>query len=294
MAEATKGHISRGSIICCLRRRTRASRRSHWFDLRQALVTAHEVGHTLGFPHAWNASMNDRASVMEYPSPRIKLTKDNKVDLSDAFQKQIGEFDKYMVRYSYTELPASHEKEGLEAIVHEMRSKGFIFTPATDPRWNRYDDLSDAATYLRETIKQRKVLLSGYGLAALQPGEDIGDLRGEGLWMTYLHHRWAIDSGVRYIGGQYHNYVVKGDSLPPTEIVPAAFQREILGLLTEALQPGELAIPESLLSQLTTDPYGGAVEESLAELARAPRLRSFIWTRDTLSAISPLLERCPT
>ena len=66
--------------------------------------------------------------------------------------------------------------------------------------------------------------------------------------MTYLHHRWAIDSGVRYIGGQYHNYVVKGDSLPPTEIVPAAFQREILGLLSEALQPGELAIPESLLS----------------------------------------------
>lgn len=203
--------------------------------LRQALVTAHEVGHTLGFPHAWNSSMNDRASVMEYPSPRIKLTKDNKIDLSDAFQKQIGDFDKYMVRYSYTELPASHEKEGLEAIVHEMRREGFIFTPASDPRWNRYDDLSDAATYLRETIKQRKVLLAGYGLAVLQPGEDVSHLRGEGLRMTYLHHRWAIDAGVRYIGGEYHNYVVKGDSLPPTEIVPAAFQRDILGLLMEAL-----------------------------------------------------------
>ncbi|MFL6446882.1 MAG: zinc-dependent metalloprotease [Bryobacteraceae bacterium] len=225
--------------------------------LRQALVTAHEVGHTLGFPHAWNSSMNDRASVMEYPSPRLQLTKDNKVDLSDAFQKQIGDFDKFMVRYSYSELPASQEKQGLQAIVHEMRNKGFIFTPPTDPRWNRYDDLSDAATYLRETMKQRKVLLAGYGLKALQPGEDVSHLRGEGLWMTYLHHRWAIDSGVRYIGGQYHNYVVKGDSLPPTEIVPAAFQRDILGLLTEALQPGELAIPERLLSELTTDPYGG-------------------------------------
>jgi hypothetical protein len=224
--------------------------------LRQALVTAHEVGHTLGFPHAWNSSMNDRASVMEYPSPRIKLTADNKIDLSDAFQRQIGEFDKYMVRYSYTELPAASEKDGLNAIIAEIREKGMIFTPATDPRWNRYDDLSDAATYLREAMKQRKVLMSNYGVAALDPGEDLGKLRGEGLWMTYLHHRWAIDSGVRYIGGMYHNYVVKGDKLPPTEIVPAAFQRDILGLLIAAIQPENLAIPEPLLAALTTDPHG--------------------------------------
>ena len=225
--------------------------------LRQALVTAHEVGHTLGFPHAWNSSMNNRASVMEYPSPRLKLTADNKIDLSDAFQKQIGEFDKFMVRYSYTPLPPGGEQQGLDAIVGEMRKAGLIFTPASDPRWNRYDDLADAATYLRETMRERKVLLANYGLANLDPGENISDLRGEGLWMTYLHHRWAIDSGVRYIGGMYHNYVKKGDTLPPTEIVPAAFQRQILTLLMGALQPQELEIPENLLTLLTTDPTSG-------------------------------------
>ena len=82
--------------------------------LRQALVTAHEVGHTLGFPHAWNASMNDRASVMEYPSPRLKLTTDGKIDLSDAFESSIGDFDNFMVRYSYSDFPAAQEKQDLE------------------------------------------------------------------------------------------------------------------------------------------------------------------------------------
>lgn len=230
--------------------------------LRQALVTAHEVGHTLGFPHTWNSSMNNRASVMEYPSPRLKLTADNKIDLSDAFQKQIGELDKFMVRYSYTEVPPSQEKDRLNSIVEEMRGQHLIFTPATDPRWARYDDLADAATYLREVMKQRKILLANYGLKSLATGEELSDLRGEGLWMTYLHHRWAIDSGVRYIGGMYHNYVLKGDALPATEIVPAAFQREILSLLTGALQPSELEMPESLLSELTTDPSSGGGEFS--------------------------------
>jgi hypothetical protein len=32
--------------------------------LRQALLAAHEVGHSLGFSHNWNSSMNGRASVM--------------------------------------------------------------------------------------------------------------------------------------------------------------------------------------------------------------------------------------
>ncbi len=222
--------------------------------LRQALLTAHEVGHTLGFPHAWNASLNHRSSVMEYPSPRLKLTADSKIDISDAYQSQIGELDKFMVRYSYSDFPAAKEKQGLENIVAEMRKAGLIYTPSTDPRWDRYDDGPNAAEYLRETIAQRKVLLDNYTPAVLAPGEDLGHLRGEGLWMTYLHHRWAIDTGTNYLGGLYHNYKHKGDSLAATEIVPADYQRQILDQLAIAIQPGNLAIPESLLSQLTTDP----------------------------------------
>jgi Met-zincin/Domain of unknown function (DUF5117) len=227
--------------------------------LRQALLAAHEVGHSLGFEHNWTSSANDRASVMEYPSPRIKLV-NGRIDLSDAYQKEIGAYDTIMVRYAYSVFPPGKEKAGLEGVIADMRKAGLTFTPGTDPRWNRYDDLSDPAEYLRQTYAQRKVLLAGYGPNVLRNGEPYGNLRGMRLWMVYLHHRWAIDSGVKYVGGMFHNYAVKGDSIPPTEIVTAARQREILNLLCDALDPASLAIPEKILASLTVavEPDPGA------------------------------------
>jgi len=228
--------------------------------LRQALVTAHEVGHCLGFAHNWTSSINNRASVMEYPSPRIKLV-NGQIDLSDAFQRDIGEYDKFMVRYAYSEFAPGREREELDALIKEMRSKGILFTPSSDPRWNRYDDLAGPAEYLRETMAQRKVLLDRYGVDVLKPGQPYGDLRGMGLWMTYLHHRWAIDTGVRYIGGMYDNIAIKGETVAPTEIVSASLQRETLSLLMEVLQPANLAIPDRLLSLLAANPDGRDIEE---------------------------------
>jgi len=218
--------------------------------LRQALLTAHETGHTLGFDHNWTSSMNDRASVMEYPSPRIKIV-NGKIDLTDAYQKEIGAYDIMTVRYAYTEFPPAREKAGLDNIIKDMRKQGLNYTPAADPRWNRYDDGPDPAAYLREAAAERKILLANYGPNVLKEGEPYGNLRGLRLWMAYLHHRWSIDAGVRYIGGMYANYALKGESIPPTEIVPAAKQREILGLLLDDVDPASLAIPETLLASLT-------------------------------------------
>ena len=111
---------------------------------RQMLLTLHETGHSLGFQHNWNSSMNGRASVMEYPTPRVKVTAKGTIDLSEAYRAEPGEYDRIMVRYAYTEFPAAKEQEGLAAIVKEMRAKGLMFTAATDPRWNWYDDLAVA------------------------------------------------------------------------------------------------------------------------------------------------------
>jgi hypothetical protein len=229
---------------------------------RQELLTAHELGHVMGFGHNWASSINDRASVMEYPTPRVKVT-GGRLDLSEAFQPATGLYDDFMARYAYTDFPAEKERAGLNAIIAEMRAKNILYVPSTDPRWVWYDDRATPAEYLRETTAARRIMLSQYGPGILEAGEPIGGLRDMRLWMTYLHHRWAIESGLGYVGGMYHNIVVKGETLPPTEIVPAATQRELLGLLMETLEPANLAIPETLLVQLTPTP--GANLEDLAE-----------------------------
>jgi hypothetical protein len=253
--------------------------------LRQRLLTAHELGHVMGFGHNFSSSLNNRASVMEYPTPRVKVV-GNTLDLSETFNGATGEYDAFMTRYAYTEFPAEKEKEGLEAIIKEMRTKGILYVPSTDPRWSWYDDRATPTEYLRETMAARKIMLDRYGPGILRTGEPIGDLRDMRLWMTYLHHRWAIESGVRYIGGMFHNIVVKGEELRPTEIVPASQQREILALLLSAVEPASLTLPETLLVQLTPTP-GNNLEDLSSDAAfdhlKAARILSAM-------VLEPLLE----
>lgn len=244
--------------------------------LRQALLTAHELGHALGFGHNFASSLNDRASVMEYPTPRVKVV-NGKLDLSESFMKSIGAYDTYMVRYSYTPLPAMQEAASLDATIKDMRANGILYVPNTDPRWTWYDDRATPVENLQEAIAARRIMVENYGPGLLQPGEPIGSLRNIRLWMAYLHHRYAIESGLRYIGGMYENIVVKGESTPPTEFIPAKTQREVLGLLLEAIKPDNLSLPESLLAQLTPDPGNNLEDLSTSDVfdqLRAARILS--------------------
>jgi hypothetical protein len=223
--------------------------------LRQALLAAHELGHTLGFAHNFDASRNDRSSVMEYPTPRAEV-KNGRIDISHSFMTSVGAYDVYMVRYAYTQFAPGNEKAGLDSILKDMRDHGIIFTRATDPRWNWYDDRATPQEDLRETMAARKILIQHYGPAILKAGEPIGALRDKRLWMVYLHHRYAIESAQNYVGGLFQNLSVKGEAtpLPPTQFIPASEQREILGLLLQTIEPQSLELPESLLAQLIPDP----------------------------------------
>jgi hypothetical protein len=223
--------------------------------LRQALLTAHELGHTLGFPHNWAANMNNRSSVMEYPTPRVKVT-NGKLDLSESFMTSIGAYDTYTVRYAYPQFAPGQEKAGLDGVIKDMHDHGVVFTKESDPRYTWYDDRETPAANLRETAAVRKIALANYGPGMLKPGEALGDLRDIRLWIVYLEQRYAFESAVKYIGGMFQNITTKDEAhpLPSTEFIPAGEQREIMGLLMDAVEPKNLEIPESLLIQLAPAP----------------------------------------
>jgi hypothetical protein len=96
-------------------------------------IACHEVGHTLGPEHNFAGSANDRSSVMDYPAPLVKIMTDGTLDLSDAYVRGIGEWDKVLMAYGYRDFPpGADEGKELRAILDRAFSKGRIFLASDD------------------------------------------------------------------------------------------------------------------------------------------------------------------
>jgi len=74
-------------------------------------LAAHEVGHTLGLQHNFAASVNNRASVMDYPAPFISLNADGTIDLSKAYTTEIGGWDKRAILFGYQDFPQGTDED---------------------------------------------------------------------------------------------------------------------------------------------------------------------------------------
>ncbi|MEK6768221.1 MAG: zinc-dependent metalloprotease [Gemmatimonadota bacterium] len=228
-------------------------------------VTAHEIGHTLGMAHNYIASTYDRGSVMDYPPPRVRLDANGNIELSSAYAVGPGAYDIWAIRWAYGIFPADHETDSLRAIVAEGLRRGFLFLSdadarpefASDPRTNLWDDAATPAEFVRHQMAVRRVAMSRFGERNIRPEEPVALLQ-ERFAPVYFFHRFAINSLSKAIGGMEYSNATRGDGLQATGPVPAPQQREALTLLLGALEPENLAIPDTVLTLLAPRPFSYA------------------------------------
>jgi hypothetical protein len=237
-------------------------------------LSAHEVGHTLGFSHNFAASSYGRASVMDYPAPWVEI-KNGKLDLSNAYAVGIGEYDKFSVKFAYAEFHnEANEKAELEKIVQKGIADGMLFIDdgdgrgvgAAHPLASVWDNGSDAIETLRHEMEVRRIGLKNFGLNNIAAGQPLSALEAK-LLPLYLHHRYQLVAAAKSVGGLYFTYAIKTANGPSPakfrEIVSAARQREALKAILDAIKVEELAIPQNVLELIppvATGFEGGAVE----------------------------------
>lgn len=230
--------------------------------LRQ--LAAHEVGHTLGLMHNYTASINSRASVMDYPHPTVKLDAKGEVDLSDAYAVGIGEWDKVSITYGYQDFPkGTDEKMALNKILRDSHEKGLLFLTDQDarsagsvsPTAHLWDGGKDPVDELENLIKVREKGLKSFGEKTLRTGVPMAFLE-DALVPIYNLHRYEVEAVAKLVGSMDYQYKVRGDEQFSTKQVSKETQQKALEATLKCLSADFLTLPENIISIIPPRPAG--------------------------------------
>ena len=226
-------------------------------------LSAHEVGHTLGFVHNFAASTKDRASVMDYPHPLISID-NNKINLDNAYDEGIGEWDKITVAYSYSDFNESiDENQTLNKILDDAYSSGLRFITDSDARaiggahslGHLWDNGESASVGLEDIIKVRNKAItnfSEYNIQEKQPFSVLEDV----FVPLYFLHRYQTEAAVKLIGGLEYNYATRGDNQTIVKEINYLQQNKALNSVLKTINATFLSIPKSKINLFPPRAFG--------------------------------------
>jgi hypothetical protein len=266
--EIIKGHVSLGSlrirqdflIAQALQAPYTNNNTADAFALEMAIarirqLSAHEIGHTLGFAHNFAASTNNRASVMDYPHPKFTLN-EGEIDFSDAYDTKIGAWDKVIVAYAYQDFPKDkNEAVALRTILENAFESGLKYLSDSDARpqgsasstahlWDNGGNIHDE---LYQVLKIRKTAIDNFSTDNIKTNQPYSVL--EDVFVPlYFFHRFQTEATVKLIGGLEYSYAVKGGNQTVVKRVSGTSERIALQAVLKTIAVDEIAIPKEKLA----------------------------------------------
>jgi hypothetical protein len=161
-------------------------------------LAAHEVGHTLGLGHNYYDSDKGWISVMDYPHPLEKLNTDGTIDLSQAYQARIGDWDKVTINYGYRQFASgTEEKAALTKILDDAWKEDLRYMTNQDtdsnPKVDQWSNGVDQADELYRLMKVRRAALDKIGEHSIRAGAPLATIE-EPLVPIFMYHRYAVES----------------------------------------------------------------------------------------------------
>jgi hypothetical protein len=214
-------------------------------------LAAHEIGHALGFVHNYASTTHGTPSVMDYPHPRLRVTRvadgAERIDLDDAYTPSLGEWDVELVRRAYGPEQHAGPRDVPLPFVSDLDGHG---PDASVPDGVPWVFGSDPLASLDTILRVREIALREFGEGSVKPGRQLGDLEGR-FFQSYLLHRHQAAAVARLIGGASYRYGLVGQAEAGTTPEDPTRQRAALDRLLALLRPEVLRVPSNALRVLT-------------------------------------------